>query len=141
MNILAVSKITNFSDIGNWAFLIQLFYVVFALAIGNILRRKIPFLRKSLIPTAIIAGLIILLLKSFLKYVLNIDATTTNGSAFLVDEGVMELITYHMLGLGFVAVALKKNPKKDKKQTIIHYFYKVISYILLKGIFLVWTKN
>ena len=118
MNFLAVSQITNFSDIGNWSFLIQLFYVVFALAIGNILRRKIPFLRKSLIPTAIIAGLIILLLKSFLKYVLNIDATTTNGSAFLVDEGVMELITYHMLGLGFVAVALKKNPKKDKKQTM-----------------------
>lgn len=117
MNFLN-SQVTNFSNIANWAFLIQIFYVVFALAIGNILRRKIPFLRKSLIPTAIIAGLIILAMKSFLKFVLKIDAETTNGSAFLVDENIMELITYHMLGLGFVAVALKKNPKKDKKQTM-----------------------
>lgn len=108
------SQITNFSDVANWSFLIQIFYVVFALAIANILRRKVPFLRKSLIPTAIIAGLIILALKSLLKFVLRIDIE----SDFLVDENVMELITYHMLGLGFVAVALKKNPEKDKKQTM-----------------------
>lgn len=113
MNFLT-NNVTNFSDIANWSFLIQIFYVVFALAIANILRRKVPFLRKSLIPTAIIAGLIILAMKSFLKFVLRIDI----DSEFLVNESIMELITYHMLGLGFVAVALKKNPKKDKKQTM-----------------------
>ena len=118
MNILVSNIVTNFSDIQNWSFLIQIFYVVFALAVANILRRKVKILRKSLIPTAIIAGLIILLLKSFLKYVLGIDETTANEKAFLVNENVMELITYHMLGLGFVAVALKKNPKKEKKQTM-----------------------
>ena len=118
MNILASNNVINFSEIGNWSFLIQIFYVVFALALANILRRKIGFLRKSLIPTAIIAGLIILVIKSFLKFVLGIDDSSTNGSAFLVNENIMELITYHMLGLGFVAVALKKSPKKEKNQTM-----------------------
>lgn len=117
-NPLVLNSVTVFSEITNWSFLIQIFYVVFALAIANVLRRKVPFLRKSLIPTAIIAGLIILVIKSFLKFVLNIDEQTTNGSAFLVNEHVMELITYHTLGLGFVAVALKKNPKKEKNQTM-----------------------
>lgn len=107
---------TIFSDISNWGFLIQIFYVVFALAVANILRRKVPFLRRSLIPTAIIAGLIILIFKTFIKYVLGIDGTEEN--AFMVNESIMELITYHMLGLGFIAVALKKNPKKDKNQTM-----------------------
>lgn len=119
MNFLASSPVVQFSDIENWSFLIQIFYIAISLIIANILRRKIPFLRKSLIPTSIIAGLIILLIKSFVKYILGFESQ--DGSSmqyFLIDDHLMEVITYHTLGLGFVAVALKLSNKKDKKATM-----------------------
>ena len=108
MNFLASSSIIKFSEIQNWSFLIQIFYVAIALVFANVLRRKIPFLRKSLIPTSIIAGLIILLIKSFVKFILGTDALENSPfQYFLIDDNMMELITYHTLGLGFIAVALK----------------------------------
>lgn len=119
MSFLASSPVVQFSDITNWSFLIQIFYVSIALVFANVLRRKIPFLRKSLIPTAIIAGLIILVIKSFVKFILGIDALEDSPfQYFLVDDKMMELITYHTLGLGFIAVALKLSNKKDKKSTM-----------------------
>lgn len=109
----------QFSDIKHWSFLIQIFYVAIALVVANVLRRKIGFLRKSLIPTAIIAGLIILLIKSFVKFILGIDSLEDSTlQYFLVDDHMMEVITYHTLGLGFIAVALKLSNKNDKKKTM-----------------------
>ena len=119
MLFLESSPVVQFSDIKSWSFLIQIFYVAIALVFANVLRRKIPFLRKSLIPTAIIAGLIILLIKSFVKFILGIDALEDSPfQYFLIDDYMMEIITYHTLGLGFIAVALKLSNKKDKKSTM-----------------------
>jgi ESS family glutamate:Na+ symporter len=63
----------------------------------------VPLLRRSLLPTALVAGLIILCVKP-----LGFFHT-------VVDKSSMEIITYHALGLGFVAMALKN--KKIKSQT------------------------
>lgn len=86
-----------------WSFLIQIFILILALLVGNILRRKIPFIRKSLIPTSLLGGLLILLLK-LLPFYDNV-----------VNQATMEIITYHALGIGFIALGLKQ--AKDSQKT------------------------
>lgn len=84
-----------------WTHLVQLFIIAVAMLLGNVIRRKIPFMRKSLIPSALIGGTIILLLKL-------IPAVND-----FINEEFMEIITYHGLALGFIAMALRKGGKKQ----------------------------
>ena len=97
---------SNFESFGDhivWDLLIQFFILVAALLLGNIVRRKVPFMRKSLMPTALIGGIFLLIFK------------VIPGCKDLINLGVMEIITYHSLALGFIALALKKG-KKDKTE-------------------------
>lgn len=98
-----IASIESFGDEGVWSFLIQIFILILALLVGNILRRKIPFIRKSLIPTSLLGGLLILLLK-LLPFYDNV-----------VNQATMEIITYHALGIGFIALGLKQ--AKDSQKT------------------------
>jgi ESS family glutamate:Na+ symporter len=78
--------------------------VVFLIA--NVLRRKVGFIRRSLLPTAIITGLIILLLKTLGLFDKIIDVEKTNV--------LMESLTYHSLGLGVIALTLKSSGQKSE---------------------------
>lgn len=97
---------SSFADISSWAWLIQLFLIIAALLIANLIRCNVPLFRRSLLPSALLAGLLILCLKplSFFNE--------------LVDRHVMEIITYHALGLGFVAMALKNKKIKSSTTTM-----------------------
>ena len=86
-----------------WGWLIQFFIIVLALLVANLIRCNVPLFKRSLLPSALLAGLLILCLKPFGFF------------AVLVNKASMEIITYHALGLGFVAMALKN--KKIKSQT------------------------
>jgi len=94
---------TSFASLSAWGWLIQFFIIIVALLIANLIRCNVPLLRRSLLPTALVAGLIILCVKPLGFF------------HQLVDKSSMEIITYHALGLGFVAMALKN--KKIKSQT------------------------
>ncbi len=94
---------TSFASLSAWGWLIQFFIIIVALLIANLIRCNVPLLRRSLLPTALVAGLIILCVKPLGFF------------HELVDKSSMEIITYHALGLGFVAMALKN--KKIKSQT------------------------
>ena len=82
-----------------WTGLVQVFVLVTALLLGNVIRRKVPFMRKSLIPSALIGGTIVLLLKL-------IPAVNN-----FINAEIMETLTYHCLALGFIAMALRKRDK------------------------------
>ncbi|MCH5157183.1 MAG: hypothetical protein J1G02_04835 [Clostridiales bacterium] len=101
-NLLTVESFANDSV---WAGLIQIFVLIGALLIGNLLRRVIPFMRKSLIPSALLGGTIVLLLKL-------IPAVNE-----FINNDLMETVTYHCLALGFIATALKKNTGNKKTTT------------------------
>lgn len=93
---------TSFASISAWGWLIQFFIIIIALLIANVIRCNVPLLKRSLLPSALLAGLIILCLKPFGFF------------SQLVDKSSMEIITYHALGLGFVAMALKNKNLKSK---------------------------
>lgn len=122
-NILSEMSAKNFADISTWTFLIQIFIIIIAIILGNIIRRKIPFIRRSLIPTAIIAGALILIFKAFIEFGLKswIPVESYNSfitSGFYIDSNLMEDITYHSLGIGFIALALKTNKKNTTSSTM-----------------------
>ena len=97
---------TSFADPSAWAWLIQFFIIVVALLVANLVRCNVPLFRRSLLPSALLAGLLILCLKP-----LNVFST-------MVDKHMMEVITYHALGLGFVAMALKNKKLKSATTTM-----------------------
>lgn len=95
----------NFWDYNNWKFILQLGFLLTLLLVANILRRKISFLKKSLLPSAVIAGFLALFFKSF-------DFLDRG----FIDNNIMEVITYHTLGLGFISIALKTTKEKLSKE-------------------------
>ena len=100
--MLLDTSVMTFNQPIAWNWLVQFCILATALLIGNILRTKIPFLRKSLIPSALIGGLLLLVFKAI------------PGCKELINKPVMEIVTYHALGLGFVALALKNNKIESK---------------------------
>lgn len=96
----------NFWDYNVWHFILQIAVIMVTILLGNTLRRKVKFIKESLLPASVIAGVILFAFK-FIPFV---------GDK-LIDESFMEILTYHCLGLGFVALSLKtevkhKNPNK-----------------------------
>lgn len=94
-----------FSDSYVWTFLGQIGLVFIAMLVGNVLRTRIPFLRRLYIPSAIIGGFLVLIIKQ-------IPAVGAH-----VDNATMEIVTYHCLGLGFAAQALKAAKSERKVST------------------------
>ena len=97
---------TSFADLSAWTWLIQFFIIVVALLVANLVRCNVPLFRRSLLPSALLAGVLILCIKP-----LGFFST-------LVDKHAMEIVTYHALGLGFVAMALKNKKIKSATSTI-----------------------
>ena len=80
--------------------------VCLLMLVSNMLRRVIPFLRRSMFPTAVIAGLLGLLIKEIVKLITGYD---------IFDVFTLELIVYNFLPIGFIALCLRD---KDDYQTI-----------------------
>lgn len=89
-----------------WKDLLQIMLLLGFLLIGNAIRRLVPFLKKAFIPSALIGGLLLLGIDVFCRYVLDFE---------LVDRRVMQIITYHALAIGFIAMSLKTVEKKNNK--------------------------
>ncbi|MBE6972099.1 MAG: hypothetical protein E7446_08325 [Ruminococcaceae bacterium] len=96
-----------------WAFMVQLGLLLLFLVLGNILRRTIPLFRKCLIPSALLGGTLLL--------VLNIISKQFNF--VLVDNRLMQVITYHCLAIGFAAMTLKteKSTHKTKRAQVLEF--------------------
>ena len=95
-------------DYSTWSYCLQLGIILFAVILGNIISRRVPFIKSSLVPASVVAGIMIFILKL-------IPWVNEN----LIDSNFMESLTYHCLGLGFVAVALQTADKKKKSKTSV----------------------
>ena len=106
---------TNFWDFSVWGSLLLVAVLLASLLFANFLKRTIPFLRASLIPTSVLGGLILLAISEIVRAV---SGTVLFDTALFGGDGMntMEIITYHALALGFIATALKTSDKKMSKQ-------------------------
>lgn len=96
----------QFWDLGIWAFVLALTAISAAMLVANILIRTIRPLRRALVPSPVLGGFILLAVLSIIRAATGRD---------VISGPVLEMLTYHCLGLGFVATALKSKPKIDKK--------------------------
>jgi ESS family glutamate:Na+ symporter len=105
--------------------MIQLGIITVLFLLANSIRRKVGLVRKSLIPTSMIAGLMILLLK-IVPYFRD-----------LISNDFMEVITYHALALGSIALALKSAPKDKsglKNRDIMNAGLITVNTYLIQGV-------
>ena len=113
----------NTWDYSFWSALVQISILLVAALIGNTVRRLVPFVRKSLLPSAVVGGLIILIFKF-------IPAVNK-----FIDANFMEGIAYHCLALGFIAIALKNNVNKsDGTGIVVKTGAVVVGTYLIQGI-------
>ena len=96
-----------------WGFLVQLGLLLLFLMLGNILRRTIPLFRKCLIPSALLGGALLLI----------VNVITKQFGFELVDNRLMQVITYHCLAIGFAAMSLKteKSTHKTNKAQVVEF--------------------
>ena len=103
--------LANYSAV--WAFLVQLGLLLMFLMLGNILRRSIPLFRKCLIPSALLGGALLLI----------VDVIGKQLGFTIVDNRLMQVITYHCLAIGFAAMTLKteKSSHKTNKTQVLEF--------------------
>ena len=89
-----------------WSPIIQIGIIAALILLANILRRKVPFIQKTMIPTAVLAGFILLLLRSF------------NLMPIITTE-FLETVTYHTIALGFIAMSLRVPEKTMETEKMI----------------------
>ena len=128
---------SNFWDYSVWGWILVFGVLLGSLLVGNMLKRRVPGLKDSLIPTSVLGGAILLIIAAIYKAITGdvmFDAPIFNGKG--TDS--LEVITYHALALGFIASALKTNGGKITKQRtaeIANTGITTVSTYLLQGIF------
>jgi Na+/glutamate symporter len=92
----------NFWDYSVWGTLNIIAALLISLLAGNVLKKSIPLLQASLIPTSVLGGCLLLIVSAIYRV---ITKENMFDAAFFGGNGMMtlEMITYHTLALGFIA--------------------------------------
>ena len=83
-----------------WNVIIQFGYIATVILLANFARRNVEFIRKSMIPVAVLGGFMLLLAKEI--------------GLIKIDANFMSMLTYHGIALGFIAMSLR-TPEKKKQ--------------------------
>ena len=126
----------NFWDPGVWGTVNLLAVLLGSLLAANSLKKVIPALKKSLIPSSVLGGILLLLASVIYEGVTGQRMFTT---AFFGENGAgtLEILTYHGLALGFIATSLKPTDGKFGKQRSREIFdtgVTTVATYLLQGI-------
>ncbi|MBR5981235.1 MAG: hypothetical protein IK035_04435 [Firmicutes bacterium] len=123
---------TNFWDASVWSFVGTLAILFVTMLFAGILRNQLPFIRKLMIPSSVLGGFLILLIAFLYK--------EFSGNA-MFKSSVLEMLTYHGLGLGFAAMSLRELDREQKegggkmKGSAFDASLNVVGSYLIQGIF------
>ncbi len=126
----------NIWDFSAWGSVNVVAVLLISLLLANLLKRKISWLKKTLVPTSVLGGLILLIVSVVYKAIFNTQMFNTN---FFGGKGIatLELITYHALAIGFIATSFKPSKEKFNKKRTIEVFNTGITTVatyLIQGI-------
>ncbi len=127
---------SNFWDSEVWGWMILMAVLLGSLLVGNVIKKTIPYLQQSLIPTSVLGGAILLVVAAVYKAITGevmFDTTPFNGNG----TANLEIITYHSLALGFIASSFKTTGGKLTKQRsaeILNTGVTTVTTYLLQGI-------
>ena len=118
----------NFWDASVWSLMIELTILLVGMLTANMLRRLIKPLRQSLIPSSVLGGFLILFANMAYEKIVGTP---------VFSKVTMETLTYHGLGLGFVAMALRSSKRQKSKESNAAIFdagVTTVSSYLLQGV-------
>ena len=127
----------HFWDYSVWGTILLFSVLLGSLLVGNVLKKGLPFLRDSLVPTSVIGGCVLIIVAAIYKWCTGdvmFDTAAFNG----IGTETLEVVTYHTLALGFIASALKTSSSKlDKKRSseVFNSGVTTVATYLLQGIF------
>jgi len=127
----------NFWDFSVWGTYNVIAVLLLSLLAANVLKKTIPILQASLIPTSVLGGGILIVVAGVYKLIFGeimFDAPFFGGRG----TATLELLTYHTLALGFIASAFKTSDNKLTKKRTIEIFntgVTTVSTYLLQAIF------
>ena len=110
-----------FWDYSVWGFFNIFAVLLISLLAANTLKKAIPALEASLVPTSVLAGILLLIFSMVYDQFFDVrffDSKIYNGSGY----DYMEMITYHTLALGFIAGSLKTTGGKLSKKRATEIF-------------------
>lgn len=128
---------SNFWDFNIWSFVMLMGALLGSLLVGNIIKKGIPFLRNSLVPTSVLAGGVLLVVAAIYKAITGevmFDTAAFGGRG----TEMLEIVTYHTLALGFIASSFKTNGGKLTKKRSAEIFntgVTTVSTYLIQAIF------
>ena len=109
-----------------WSFIITSGILAILLLLANLLRRKTRFFRNALAPTSVIAGFIGLIV--------------SESGLITLDIDLLNMLTYHGLAIGFIALSLRvprlhdlKKQKGDGLYDSVNSGMLIVSNYLMQG--------
>ena len=107
-----------------------------SMLVANVIKKSIPFLRNSLLPTSVLGGFLLLVISTVYEA---ITGEYLYNTAFFGGNGekVLEMLTYHTLALGFIASSFKRTGKKltkERSREIFDSGVTTVSTYLIQGI-------
>ena len=88
-----------------WGIIIQLGLIAAAILLAGFLRSRIPFIRKSMMPVAVLGGFLLLIVKQ--------------TGLVKLDNDILETLVYHGIALGFIAMSLRvPTPSQDRAEKL-----------------------
>lgn len=111
----------SFWDYSVWGTINLVAILLLSLLVANLLKKTVGFLQASLVPTSVMGGLILLVIAAIYSKVTGRILFDEN---FFGGDGIskLEVITYHMLALGFIASTFRDSDNKLTKQRTIEIF-------------------
>lgn len=98
-----------FDLIENWGSINFLVYLGVLLFVAKLIKEKVPFLNKIILPSALIAGFIGLILSDGFLNVIPLGEDGTRNE-------IIYNIVYHALAIGFISLTLKRDENKTTKK-------------------------
>lgn len=128
--------------IENWGTINYFIYIGLLLFVGKILKEKLPFLNRIILPTALLAGVIGLLLSEgfiLANGIIPIGRQEDGSVPFIFD------IVYHSIAIGFIALSLKRDRTETNKKVWSSGMIIVLTYLLqaiigLSIVFFIFTN-
>lgn len=104
-----------------WTYVLDVTFLSLFLGIALYIKRTVKFFQKYLVPTSIIAGFIGMILGPDILNIVKLDSDRLGN------------IIYHLMAVGFIALALKER-SRDKSKSVVNTGFLIVSTYIIQGI-------
>ena len=111
----------NFWDSSVWGSFMLLAVLLSSLLVANMIKKSVPYLQESLIPTSVLGGGLLLAIAGIYRM---FTGNPLFDSSFFGGNGSanLEILTYHTLALGFIASTFKTSDNKLTNERTVEIF-------------------